>query len=82
MGVGESVISFGQSLVNPLCSNREFQAHTVGSNYICCILKQKLEYEKKICKESVDREETETMKGGRARSDHIVYVDENVKEQI
>lgn len=38
--------------------------------------------EKKICKESVDREEKETMKGGRARSDHIAYVDENVKKQI
>lgn len=38
--------------------------------------------EKKICKESVDREEKETIKDGRARSNHIVYVNENVNKQI
>lgn len=47
MGVGESLPSFEQPLVNPLYSNGEFQAHTDGATYTCCILKQKLEYGKK-----------------------------------
>lgn len=70
MGIGGSMPSFEQPLVNPLSSNGEFQAHTDDSDYTYCILKQKHEYWKRIWKEGMLRGEKETVKDGRARSNH------------